>query len=470
MRPRAPSTDENHGDAETGRANVMRVVRAHGSAPSPVVDYRFYAPAYRALEEATPPPARRTDEAQPNEWAASETAIEAHAVYLAGAWGEQPRELAYVKRCLEQLGATVVAVDIVGSGFSSAQVGVRELLRFHPGSDRSSLATAESISPDMLAQAFPAYLASRHDLGGLLVLARGSSAAVGCAGALSLPIGVPKMVISDRPLPGSGADVFVMTAPIGTLHRVSETLLAHAASAMSGMLRESPALHRGSKPLVCITSLDLVSSAVRNVRRALGDAFDCLVLDMAAGGAETLERLAQSRLIAGVIDLAPVDISQAQVTGDFGAVQRRFLSMRASGVPYMLVPSLLEMATFSLGQAVPASLLQRDVLASALDGSIVPVSLNEADQLSEWLSAHLNAFCGPVHLALAKPAASAMAGLGGGGQSVVLQERIHKGLMRRVKPKRTLQLVESVDTLHDMRFGEALGHALRELIQIRANA
>lgn len=465
----AQSMGSDEGETEPARGHVLRVVRAHGPDQSPLAENRFDAPAERPLETSTALPAFTPEAAQPRNWATAETATVDRAIYLAGAWGEQPRELAYVKRCLEQLGARVVAVDIAGSGFSSAQVGVRELLRFHPSAERHSPATAEATSPELLAQAFLAYLATRRDVGGLLVLARGSSAAVGCAGALSLPTGLPKLVVSDRPLPGTASDVLVMTAPIGELHRVSETLLAHAASAMAGMLRESAALHRGSKPLVCITSLDLAGSAVRHARRALGDAYDCLVLDMATSGAETLERLAQSGLISGVIDLAPVDVSQAHVTGDFGAVQRRFQALRAGGVPYLLVPSLLEVATFSLGQAVPATLLQREVLSSALDGSIVPVSRDEVDRMTEWLATQLNGFSGPVHLALARPSAATLARLGGGSQSVAVQELLHKGLARRIKPQRTLQLVESVDTLHDMRFGEALGTAMRELIQNRTS-
>ncbi|WP_342132929.1 ATP-binding cassette domain-containing protein [Hydrogenophaga sp. OTU3427] len=457
------------GGSDAGRAKVLRVVRAHGSDQPPLPDYSFDVPAERALETARALPVFVPEAAQPRQWTAAEGATADRAIYLAGSWGEQPRELAYVKRCLEQLGARVVAVDIAGSGFSSAQVGVRELLRFHPSADRKSPATAEGVSPELLAEAFPAYLATRRDVGGLLVLARGSSAAAGCAGALCLPMGLPKMVVSDRPLAGTMSDVLVMAAPIGELHRVSETLLAHAASAMVGMLRESTALHRGSKPLVCITSLDLVDAAVRNARRALGDAFDGLVLDMAAGGAETLERLALSGLVAGVIDLAPVDVSQAHVSGDLSAVQRRFQALRASGVPYLLVPSLLEVATFSLGQPVPARLLQREVLSSAQDGSIVPVSRDEVERMSEWLAVQLEGFSGPVHLALAQPSVAMLARLGGGGQSLATQDLLHRSLLRSIRPQRALRLVDSIDTLHDMRFGEALGHAMRDLIQNRAS-
>jgi uncharacterized protein (UPF0261 family) len=278
------------------------------------------------------------------------------------------------------------------------------------------------------------------------------------------------MVVSDRPLPSSDADVFAITAPIGELNRVSETMLAHAAAGLVGMLRESAALHRGSKPLVCITALDLVGPAVRHTKRALGDAYDCLILDMAAGGGSTLARLAPSGLLAGVIDLAPVDVSQAMVTGDELGAGHRLAAMRTSGVPYVLVPSLLEVATFALGQAVPATLLQREVMSSALDGSVVPLSRTETDRVVEWLSERIGTFTGAVRVMLPQPTATTLQKLGGGSQSAAMQDTIQRGLMRRIKPKRTLQLTEFPDSVNDMRFGEAVGAAMRELIQNRVNA
>lgn len=397
-----------------------------------------------------------------------ETTPHDRAVYLAGAWGGQQRELAYVRRCLEQLGARVVTVDIAGTGFSSAQVGARELLRHHTQLERHLAVSSDVVSHEALAEAFPAYLASRRDLGALLVLSRAETATVACAGALSLPAGLPKMLVTDEPLAGTDSDVLVMTAPIGEFNRVSETLLAHAASATVGMLRESSALHKAAKPMVCITCLDLLSSTVRHVKRALGDAHDCLILDMSSTGGATLARLAKSGLIAGVIDLAPMDVSRGIVTDDDRAVRQRFEALKSNGVPYLLVPSMLEVAVFSVGQAVPGRLLQREVLASANDGSIVPVSRDEANRIADWLSPRLDGFDSPVQLFFPQPTAVSLQKLGGGTQSVELQNLLHKALMRSIKPSRLLQLMELPNTIHDPRFGEALGTAMRELIQNRA--
>jgi hypothetical protein len=108
-------------------------------------------------------------------------------------------------------------------------------------------------------------------------------------------------------------------------------------------------------------------------------------------------------------------------------------------------------------------------LSSAQDGSIVPVSHDEVERMSEWLAVQLEGFSGPVHLALAQPSVAMLARLGGGGQSLATQDLLHRSLLRRIRPQRALRLVDSIDTLHDMRFGEALGHAMRDLIQNRAS-
>ncbi|MDP2017332.1 Tm-1-like ATP-binding domain-containing protein [Hydrogenophaga sp.] len=442
-------------------ARVLRVIRSHAPDQERFVE-QAHDQAMPAVTMGDDTPATSRPRPQPAaEPKTTDASIQQRAVYLAGAWAEQQKELTYVKQCMEQLGARVISVDIGGQGFSSAQVGVQELVRHQP------TVQSQASSTHPLLEAFPSYLLSRRDLGALLVLTQAGTSAVACAGAQALPVGIPKMIITDRALPGSDADVMVMTAPIGQFNRVSETLLAHAAAATVGMLGESAALHRGSKPLVCIASMDLAGAATRHAIRALGQGIDGLVLDMTSGGASTLMRLAKSGLVAGIIDLAPVDVSKAHLSGDHAQAHARFSALQASGVPYLLVPTLFEVAAYPVGQAVPARVIQRDIVSSAHDGSLVPLTVTEVGALTEWVATRLADFVGPVHVAMPKTTATALQRLGGGNESIAIQEAIHKGLLRRLKPRQLLQISEHTDTLHDLRFGEFLGKTMQAFIQNR---
>lgn len=188
-------------------ANVRRLVRAFGGTEATAT---VFSPQVR---EPMPP-----------------------AIYLAGDWAAQGAELMHARQSIESLGERVVTVDLSGTTSSHADVDAREISRHRPLQTRDT---------DFMDAAFPAYLATRTDLAGLLVLARGSSGSAGCAGAQSLPMGVPKIVLTDRPLPGTAADVMVMTVPLSGLNRLNEELLTNSAAAMVAMLRASrPGAHQ----------------------------------------------------------------------------------------------------------------------------------------------------------------------------------------------------------------------------------
>lgn len=138
--------------------------------------------------------------------------------------------------------------------------------------------------------------------------------------------------------------------------------------------------------------------------------------------------------------------------------------MASSGVPYVLVPSLLEVATFAPSTPVPVKLLQRDACSSVHDGSIVPISRSEADAISAWLSSRLNAFTGPVHLSLSRPTTATLDRVGGNSQSVAIGDALNKGLLRGLKTRRSLQVAELPHTLNDVGFGESVADAMKHLI------
>jgi uncharacterized protein (UPF0261 family) len=356
-----------------------------------------------------------------------------------------------------------MTVDIAESGFSSAQVGPHELVRHHPDYGRNALSS--SVPEDMLAVSLAAYLNSRRDLGAYLVISAGETLPVALAGAAALPLGVPKMVVTDRHVQGANNDVLHMNAPIGALNRISATLLAHAAGAVVGMMKEATGSRQASKPLICITCVNLVSGLVRFVKHALGDSYDFLVIDMALDSGSKLAGLASSGMVAGIIDLAPVDFATAAVTGNRSGVQRRLDAIRDSKVPYLCVPALMHLSVFSLGMPVPAALLQREVYSTELDGSIVPVSRKEVESITEWFAASLNQFKGPVHILSPRNAIIELGGPSKDGEPEARQADVQRGLNRHVKTQHSRRMSELSGSLLEIDFAEQVAVVMRDLIQ-----
>ncbi len=447
----APDEVLREGGEAVSRPTVLRLVRAHGETVAPVSE--GHEDRTRTAVRPGPVASRATVEAP----AALPASVQPGSIFLAGCWEQQAKELAFAKRMLERGRWRVTTVELSESHLSSAQVDQAEMLRHR----------TRSTAPDDQ-RLFADYLGSRRDVAGLMVIADGETFESGRLGALTLPTGIPKFILANGNPGLAGGDICQLNVPMAGLNRVTETLIGQAAAALTAMADERSAHPARGKPLVCITALDAVGATVRHTRAALGDAFDCLVLDMARSDADRLARLAGSGLVAGVIDLAPVDITRAVVTGQHRLLDHRFAALRDSGVPYLLVPTLLAWANFPVGQAVSGELLQRDVLTTALDGSMVPLSRTEVEQVADAVPAALSQLRSPARLMLPQPAAAGAPVAAGLPAAPLAGELLHM-LARRVGGGRYLQVLERPDGLAHPRFGEAVGQAMKALLAQRAD-
>jgi ABC-type branched-subunit amino acid transport system ATPase component len=200
---------------------VMRLVRAHGS--------REFATDHAAAEAVQP----QFENLAPDVHAGA-------AVYLAGVWTEQQRDLLVLKGRLEDCGLRVISVDISASGFSTAQVSAQEMARYRPDFRQQLVPIGGAVSPQILGSALSGYLASRTDLGAFLALAGRDSVSVALAATADLPLALPKLLITDAPQQSSSNALLQLHAPVDELKHINEALLAHAAALIAGMLRDVP--------------------------------------------------------------------------------------------------------------------------------------------------------------------------------------------------------------------------------------
>ena len=143
----------------------------------------------------------------------------------------------------------------------------------------------------------------------------------------ALPIGVPKVMVSTmasgdtRPYVGP-SDICMMysVTDVQGIHRISEQVLANAAHALAGMIAHPPAIsadqQAGDRP-------DDVRrhDAVRAGRSSSGSrtSYDCLVFHATGVGGQSMEKLADSGLLAGVIDVSTTEIADEIVGGVLSA-------------------------------------------------------------------------------------------------------------------------------------------------------
>src|SRR3546814_1597292 len=126
-----------------------------------------------------------------------------------------------------------------------------------------------------------------------------------------LPIGLPKVMISTVASGNVGQYVgtsyillMYSVTDVQGLNRISKQGLANCAAALAGMVRQArqrkPA--DSGKPGLGLTMFGVTTKAVQQIAARLEDRYDCLVFHATGVGGRSLEKLADSGLLAAAVD------------------------------------------------------------------------------------------------------------------------------------------------------------------------
>ena len=366
-------TVKRAGDADLPRGRYpLRAWHRAPCAPSP-----SGTPATRSARRATawfvPTASRQSAAENPRARQPAETpaprlapvaATAERAAYIAGTFDTKGRELLFIRNCLERLGVRTVTVDLSTSGKpSSASVSPAEVARHHPRGAQAVFTGDRGSAVVEMGNAFERFIGTRRDLGGIISAGGSGGTALATAAMRRLPIGVPKVMVSTvasgdvKPYVGP-ADICMMYAvtDVSGINRISERVLSNAAHALAGMILNAPreSSQTTTKPAIGLTMFGVTTPCVQAVTKALEEQYDCLTFHATGTGGQSMEKLVDSGLLAGVIDVTTTEIADELVGGVFSAGPERMDAIIRSRVPYVGSCGALDMVNFHAMDTVPA--------------------------------------------------------------------------------------------------------------------
>jgi uncharacterized protein (UPF0261 family)/ABC-type branched-subunit amino acid transport system ATPase component len=387
--PQSPLAD--HRVAPPGPRDALIEVRAGKSEGLPSFDA-----ASRALAEGG-------RETRVLEFPVAATA--ARAAYVAGTFDTKGRELFYLRDCLEKLGLRTVTVDLATSGKPSpAMVHPREVARHHPKGERAVFTGDRGSAVSEMAAAFANFIERRRDLGGLISAGGSGGTALATEAMRRLPIGVPKVMVSTvasgdvKPYVGP-ADICMMysVTDVAGINRISERVLANAAHALAGMIAYGRAERSvETKPAIALTMFGVTTPCVQAVTKRLEERYDCLVFHATGTGGQSMEKLAASRLLAGVIDITTTEIADELVGGVLSAGPARLDAIIASRLPYVGSCGALDMVNFWAMETVPAQFRGRKLHRHNQNVTLMRTTPEECGRIGRFIVEKLNRMEGPV--------------------------------------------------------------------------
>jgi uncharacterized protein (UPF0261 family) len=182
------------------------------------------------------------------------------------------------------------------------------------------------------------------------------------------------------------------------INRISEQVLSNAAHALAGMIAHRPDMALGSaaKPAIGLTMFGVTTPCVQMVTKALEDRFDCLVFHATGTGGQSMEKLAESHLLAGLIDVTTTEIADLFMGGVFSAGEDRLGAIIRTRLPYVGSVGALDMVNWGPIDTVPAQFKDRKLHVHNPNVTLMRTTAEENARMGKWIADKLNRCEGPV--------------------------------------------------------------------------
>ncbi len=338
-------------------------------------------------------------------------------VYLAATYDTKGQEATHVFDVLDRIGVPVVTVDLSTSDTSSpARVPAQEVAKSHPDGARAVFTGDRGSAIAAMAVAFERFVSSRDDIGALLGIGGSGGTALITPAMRALPIGVPKLMVSTMASGNVAAyvgssDIAMMysVTDVAGLNRISRRVLANAAAAIAGAywqaLEPEPFDNR---PAVGITMFGVTTPCVQQVTQLLGGDHDCLTFHATGTGGRSMEKLLDSRLLTGVLDLTTTEVSDFLFGGVLACTEDRFGAVARTRAPYVGSCGALDMVNFAAKDTVPEHYRGRNLYPHNPQVTLMRTTPEENARQGEWIAARLNQCDGDVRFLIPEEGVSAL--------------------------------------------------------------
>ena len=338
-------------------------------------------------------------------------------VYIIGTCDTKEAELSFARQILVDLGVPAILVDVgTRSSSTAADISATEVAQAHPGGAGAVLDQNDrGLAVGAMAEALTRFLLLRDDIGGVLGLGGSGNTAIVTTAMRALPVGVPKLMVSTMasgntaPYVGP-SDIAMMysVVDIAGLNAISRKVIGNAAHALAGMCRHDVAAAPDDKPTLGMTMFGVTTACITMLRETLDPAYECYVFHATGAGGQSMEKLADSGLVAALIDLTTTEVPDHLFGGVFPCTEDRFGATIRTRLPYVGSVGAVDMVNFGARETVPPQFQGRNLYVHNSQVTLMRTTPSENAAIGEWIVTRLNQMGGPVRFLLPLGGVSAL--------------------------------------------------------------
>ncbi len=319
-------------------------------------------------------------------------------------------------------------------------------------------------------------LFSKGEVLGAIGIGGAEGSVMGAGALMTLPIGVPKLVLSPiasgrhefGPLVGT-SDMLVMHTVIDILglNHISKTIYDNAIAAMAGLVNHGHELSKppaGSK-YVAVTMLGNTTTAVMALQKELEQAgFEVVTFHANGVGGPAMEELAEAGQFVGIIDFTPSEIVGTLVGGIHYGGPRRMKRAGVLGIPQILVPACVDFSVHHT-TSIPDEFKDRPIYDHNPEFALARCTKEEMGKLGAYFAECANTSMGPTEIVIPGEGYSIPNVPGGVFWDRDADAAFESELMKNIKPEISIEKLP----LHanSKEFGIAVAQRFLSLISAR---
>ena len=392
--------------------------------------------------------------------------------YVCGTLDTKGDELRYMRDILKREGINVEMVDLSTSeGSSDAAVSRTTVAAYHPEGVEAVFTGDRGSAVAGMTIAFEAWMKAQNNVEGVIGAGGTGGTALVSPAFRSLPIGVPKVLISTV---ASGnveqyvgpADITMMysVADVQGINSITREVLANGADALSGMVKgrakRQPVVD--GKPAVGLMMFGVTTPCIQRITADLEKDYDCLVFHATGVGGRSMEKLLDSGLLSAVIDITTTEVCDLIAGGVFAANNDRFGSSIRSGLPYIGSCGALDMVNFAAPETVPEKYRGRTLYEHNPQITLMRTTPEENTQMGQWIGERLNQMTGPVRFFLPEGGVSLLDAPEMAFYDPEADEALFRALEDTVNQTQERQLIRVPNNINDPEFADLIIKTFRD--------
>ena len=394
-------------------------------------------------------------------------------VFVIGTCDTKYDDLLYVKSIIRGNGLDALLVDVgARKPAGGVDVSSRSVASCHPsggGFVDSTDDRGEFI--ELMSESLEYYLKrNENSISGVIGLGGSGGTSLITRGMRALPIGVPKLMVSTvasgdvAPYVGPN-DITMMysVTDVAGINRISAKVLGNAANAISGMAKFGIPSAGSSRPAIGLTMFGVTTPCVEAVKGMMEKKYDCLVFHATGTGGQSMEKLLESGMFAGVIDVTTTEVCDLLMGGVFSAGDDRLGAVIRTRCPYVGSVGALDMVNFHAMDTVPEKYRNRNLYVHNPQVTLMRTTPEENRIMGEWIARKLNQCEGEVRFLIPERGVSMIDAPGKPFYDPDADRELFDSLEKNVSQTPKRKLVRLPYHINDPEFAEALVNSFMEI-------